>query len=212
MLTELNDHGFTDESNDRKLATIQAAIWEVEALHPWPWLETSVNLTFDGVSSIPSNWATVSANFRASIRVRDLTVGRRLSPIALEAWEDQYASMDDLGSPFLYYFEGLNLHVWPTPDAATVVRLRFIKWSDEITLSSTATAILIPKYFHRGLIVNGALSALYDMEDDSELAARFDSRQGKALAFAQEAMFKRQYDSPDNIVATDPDDWDRYGF
>lgn len=210
MISELNDHGFTDESVTRKVAVLQAAIWEVEGMHPWPWIETSSTLTFDGVSGVPTNWA--SLNFRASIRLRDLAVRRRIRPIALEAWEDTYASEADSGDPLFYYFEGLNLNVWPTPPATTQMRLRHTKWSPEITDTSTASAILVPKYFHRGLIVNGALSALYDMEDDSDLATRFDGRQAKTISLALEALTKRQYDSPDSIVTTDPDDWDNFGF
>jgi hypothetical protein len=206
MIAELNDHGFTDESVTRKVATLQAAIWEVEAMHPWPWIETSTTLTFSGSSAVPTNWS--SLNFRASVRLRDLAVGRRIMPVALEEWEDTYASMPDTGDPALYYFEGNSLNVWPTPPAATTMRLRFIKWSPAIDENTVESAILLPKQFHRGLIVNGALSALYDMEDDSDLAVRFEQRQSKAIALALEALFKRQYDSPDHIVATDPTDWD----
>lgn len=207
MISELNDHGFTDESVTRKVATIQAAIWEVEAMHPWPWVETSTTLTFDGTTGVPTNWGTL--NFRAMVRLRNLTgSGNRVYPIALEEWEDNWASEPDSGTPALYYFEGTNLHVWPTPVAGTTMRARFIKWSPAITETSLETDILIPKQFHRGLVVNGALSALYDMEDDSDLAVRFDQRQGKAIAMALEALFKRQYDSPDHVVATDPTDWD----
>lgn len=208
MISELNDHGFTDESSTRKLAVLQAAIWELEAMHPWPWLETSTTLTFDGTSDVPTNWATVKPNFRASIKLRDLTNSRRIKPITVDAWEDEYAGADNPGSPRLYYFEGMDLHVWPTPAAGTTMRLRFIKWSDEIAANSPESAILIPKQLVRGLVVNGALSALYDMEDDSELAQRFDARQGKAIQGALETLFKRQYDRPDVITATDPEDWD----
>lgn len=211
MISELNDHGFTDESSIRKVATLQAAIWEVEGMHPWPWVETSATLTFDGSSGVPTNWTGL--NFRAMIRLRNLSGnGNRVRPIALEEWEDQYAAMSDSGTPIVYYFEGNNLHVWPTPAAGTTMRARFIQWSPPITDTTLESAILVPKQFHRGLVVNGALSALYDMEDDSDLAVRFDARQAKTIALALEALFKRQYDAPDHIVATDPYDWDDCGY
>jgi len=205
MLSVLNDHGFTDESSIRKVEALQTAIWEVEGLHPWPWLETSANLAFDGTTGVPTNWS--SLNHRATLRVRDLTNNARVRPIALEAWEDQYASLDDSGLPQLYYFEGMNMHVWPTPAVGTVIRCRFMQWSPPIDDTTLESAILVPKYFHKGLVCNGALSALYDMEDDSDLAVRFDTRRDKAVALALEALYKRQYDAPDAIVATDPDDW-----
>jgi hypothetical protein len=132
--------------------------------------------------------------------------------LALEAWEDNYASETDSGDPVFYYFEGMNLHVWPTPPSTTTMRLRHTRWSPEISDTTLESAILVPKYFHKGLILNGALSALYDMEDDSDLATRFDGRRDKAAALALEALTKRQYDSPDSIVTTDPDDWDNFGF
>jgi hypothetical protein len=206
MLDILDDHGFTDEPLEAKVAALQAAIWEIEALHPWPWVETSATLTFDGSAAVPTNWTGL--NFRASVRLRDLLAKRRIAWTSLEEWEDLYASEPDSGDPALYYFEGGNLNVWPTPSAATTMRLRFIKWSPSITESSTESAILLPKQFHRGLIVNGALSMLYDMEDDAELATKFEQRKDKATALALEALFKRQYDSPDHIVVTDPSDWD----
>lgn len=212
MISELDDHGFADTSETRKIAVLQDTIWQLEGIKPWPFLRKTWTLDFDGSSGTPSNWASLTPAFRASIRLKDVSTGRRIMPVREEEWDDQVGSdTDKAGTPMLYYFGDANaLTVWPIPPSGSTARLVGVQWSDEISGSTTESGILIPKYFHRGLIVNGALQRLYAMEDDTELAPVFQSYQQAAMDLATETLFKQQYDRRDHIKVTDPDSWD-YG-
>lgn len=204
MLAELNDHGFSDESTIAKVRALQHSVWDIEGRLAWTFLEGSATLTFDGTNPYPTN---LPDDFRAAVRVQVLDNGNRLRPVRMEELEDlAVGNYVGSGAPQVYYFDGRVLNVWPVPGAGTTAKLRYIKWSSPISDTSAESAFLVPKYFHR-LIVYGALWKLYDMEDDPELSSRFEGHYEAGLKQMQEAMWQRQYDQPDHIVMTDPDDW-----
>lgn len=207
ILDELTDHGFEDTDLDRKVEIIQAVIWDAEGRKAWPFLEKALNLNFDGISSVPSNFP---ADLRAALRLRDLTLNRRIMPLRLDDAEDRMGKNDaESGDPSFYYFEGSQLKVWRVPPSATArMKFRYIRWSDEITAVTVESGILIPKQFHRSVIVNGSLAALYEMEDDPEISSRYDARYEGGLERMEAAVFPQQFDRHDHIHVLDPDDWD----
>lgn len=214
IVSELDDHGFADTGSIRKVGVIQDTIWQIEGLKPWPFLQTTWTLSFDGTNPYPTNWAALTPSFRASVRLKDMSNGRRLGYVREEEFEDYVGTnYTQGGAPQLYYFgDAGQLNVWPVPPAGAALRLKGSRWSDPITSATTESGILIPKYYHRGLIVNGSLQRLYAMEDDTELAPVFQGYQSEALDMATEALFKNQYDRADHIRVTDPDSWgDGYG-
>ena len=212
IISELDDHGFADTSSTRKVAVIQDVIWQIEGIKPWPFLRTTWTLNFDGTNPYPTNWASLSPAFRASIRLKNLATGNRILPVLEEEFEDKVGTnYAQGGNPTLYYFGDANqLNVWPIPPAGSTLKMVGTRWSDPITESTTESGILIPKYFHRGLIVNGALQRLSAMEDDTELAPVFQSYQQAAMDLATETLFTQQYDRRDRVKVIDPDSWD-YG-
>lgn len=208
MISELDDHGFADVSDVRKLAVIQDTIWQIEGIKPWPFLVTTWQLNFDGTNPFPSNWSSLTPPFRASLRMRDMTTGARLGAVRVEEADDRIGTNTiNAADPMFYYFVGTQLNVWPIPPAGRVVQLRGTQWSQPINDGTLESQILIPKYFHRGLIVNGALQRLYAMEDDTELAPVFQSYQSAAMDLATEVLFTQQYDRGDHVRVTDPDSW-----
>jgi hypothetical protein len=211
MISDLDDHGFADVSSTRKVAILQDTIWQIEGIKPWPFLVATWSLTFDGVNAAPSNWATLTPAFRATMRLRDMSNGRKLAPVRGEEADDRMGLQTAQGGdPQIYYFEGSNMKVWPIPPSGRTMNLRGTRWSDPISTSTLENQLLIPKYFHRGLIVNGALQRLYAMEDDTELAPVFQNYQSAAMDLATEVLFKQQYDRMDHVKVTDSDSWD-YG-
>lgn len=207
MFTEFQDHGFNDVSPTRMLSIIQDTVWQIEGLRAWPFLMTTWNLTFDGTNSFPTVWPQ-DPMLRASVRLIDQSTGRRILPVrAEEALSRQGIEGSQVGTPMYYYFIGQQLNVFPIPNATTMT-LYGAQWSDPLTTSSPESAFLIPKQFHRGLIVNGALQRLYAMEDDTELAPLFQSYQSAAMDMAVEALFKQQYDRGDHVRVEDPDSWE----
>lgn len=207
MLSELNDHGFTDTSTTRKLALLQDTIWEIETEEPWPFVEApSVNLNFDGTSDIATN---MPAAFRASLRVKDLVTGRRITPLRLDAFEDQVGiNHAQSGDPIYYYFEGSALKFWPIPPSSTGrLKLRYLRVSAAITDTSAESAFLIPPRHHRAIVL-GALHKLYLMEDDPELAMGYKALYDEKLKRMRQDLWQQQFDRPDSILVVDPDDYD----
>lgn len=202
----LDEHGFSDTDDLVKLQAVQGAIWEIEGLKPWPFLETSVDLNFAGSTGVASN---LPAAFRAALRVKDLTTGARILPVRLDDAEDTIGKdYTEAGDPAFYYFEGGQLKVWPLPAASSGrLRLKYIRWSDVIAADSAESAILIPKYYHEAILY-GALLRLLDSEDDPELSSRYQGHFEARLEQMATTLFQLQFDRTDHIVITDPDDWD----
>lgn len=204
MLTDLGDHGFTDTGTATKVRVLQDTIWEIEGVRPWPFLEASVTLTFSGSSGLASNFP---AAFKTALKLKDVQNNRTLDPTGESDLEDAGFDLTTTGVPRVYYPSGDDLYVWPIPPASTTVRMRYLKSSTAISSSSVAADILLPARHHR-LIVLGALVRLYDMEDDPELAARFEGHYERRLERMVDDLFRKQLDRPDFIRVQDPDAWD----
>lgn len=211
MISALGDHGFADMTTTTKVREIQNAIWQIEATHQWPFLETVLNLNFDGVSPVPTN-LPAAGTWRASLRMKDLSTGRRIVFNRLDDFEDQVgANHTETGTPQLYYFEANQLKLWRVPPSGTgTVKWTYTRVSPKISESTLESAILIPRAHHE-LIVVKALAKLYRMEDDLELAQYFEAGPGGALELQQrmqDDLFRQQLDQPDFIRVIDADDFD----
>lgn len=206
MITDLGDHGFTDTGSLSKVRMLQDTIWEIEGLRPWPFLETSIDLTFDGSSGLATNFPS---DFRSALMLKVVSSGSRLTPMDQTEVEDIAGTQltSRVGAPVYYYPEGEQLKLWPVPSSGATVRMRYLRSSAEISSSSVEADILIPARHHR-VIVLGALVRLYDMEDDPELSSRFQGHFEKRLERMVEDVFRKQYDRSEYIRVNDPDSWD----
>jgi hypothetical protein len=206
LISALNDYGFEDSSTNTKVREIQNAIRDIEKMRPWPFLEASILLTFDGSADSPNNMPVA---WKSTLKVWDITGRRRVRPIRLDDFDELVgADFAQAGAPQVYWNEGNSLNFWPIPPATQSVRLRYLQWSAAITSSSPESAILIPPRHHEAIQL-GALLRLYDMEDDPELAVRFEARYQKLLADMVEDCFRLQFDQPDFVHhITDGDDYE----
>lgn len=205
MISDLGDHGFTDTSTATKVRMLQDAIWEIEGMFPWPFLETSITLTFDGSSPLATNFP---ANFRNALKLKDVQRGVVLDPTTFSDLDDMVGTqLSQVAVPRVYYPEAEKLKLWPVPPASTTVLLRYLRWSDAISSGSAESAILLPPRYHR-VVVIGALVRLYDMEDDPELAMRFQGQLDARIDRIKEDLFRKQYDRPEYVRVLDPDSWD----
>lgn len=204
----LDEYGFADSDAGLKLQAIQGAIWKIEGSKPWPFLEASVDLNFDGSSGTATN---LPADFRAALRLKDLSTGDRITPVRLDDAEDHIGKdYSETGNPAFYYFEGGQLKVWPLPVSGNGrLRLKYVRWSAAVTATSPESDILIPKQYHEAILY-GALLRLLDSEDDPELSVRFQGHFDLHLQQMETTLFQLQFDRPDVIAITDPDDWDFY--
>lgn len=207
IFSDLDDHGFDDTSPERKLAVVNDTYYDVCDREAWRFLEASVDLEFDGTTGVPTNWPL---DFRTLLAIFRTADGTKLQHIRQDDFIAGYASnLTFQGSPLLYYFEGEQLNAYPIPAATDVVRMKYVKQPDELTETTVEADILLPKRYHRGVLVNGALYKLYLMEDDAELATSFKGLYDEAVAKLV-TSWRIQLDRSDYIHHVDPDDVDDF--
>lgn len=204
IIAELDDHGFADTSSTRKVAHINATYWRICGFKPWPFLEKTVALNFDGSSPTPTNMPT---DFKAvqSIWGPDGPIHHE----RIETLRRAYGTdMTTVGQPIYFYFLANTLRFYPVPPAGTgTLQLDYIHRPAALTAVSTEGDIVIPLQYHR-LLVTGTLTKLYRMEDDPDNAA-WAADEFKELfneMFAD--MWQRQFDRPDRVFVTDPEEYD----
>lgn len=204
ILADLDDHGFADTSTTRKLAVLNETYQDMNSREPWRYLEKVALLDFDGSSPTPSD---MPADFVAALGLSNASTGQALSHVRIDLVNRVLASrLTQTGVPSIYYFEGGVLKVWKVPAAGSnVLRMPYIHTPADLVEGGAENTILLPKRFHRGILVNGALYKLYLMEDDPELSAQFERLYEKAIDRARNSLHIVQYDEPD-YVDVDPED------
>lgn len=204
ILRLIDNHGFTDTDQADKVEFINDALWDLCSREPWPFLEKSLALTFDGSSATPTNFPS---DFKSLLSVVDTQYPRRLYPVRIEDFRSQLGnSSTTAGDPVYYYFLARSFFVWPVPPATnTTTVMTYLARQTELTASSVETAILLPKEHHKA-ILDGALARLYFQDDDPELAADRDQSFEKRISTMREEIWKVQYDRADTIEIIDNDD------
>lgn len=199
MLDEIDDHGFTDTDVDRKLAMLNDSMYDAASRDSWPFMEETVTLTFSGSSAVPSN---LPADFERPVSLVRTADKVKLTPVRYEIVDQWGADLTESGQPLYYYLLADQLNVWPVPGASETLRMRYIKTPATLTAGTLSAAIDWPVRHHR-VIVLGALFKLYDMEDDPELAVRFQQQYEQRIQQMAGDVFSRQLDRPD-VIYTDP--------
>lgn len=198
MFEEMNDHGFTDTGVERKLGMLNDALHDAADRERWPHLITSATLTFDGTSDQPTN---LPANFGTIISAVDTTTKQKLEWVRSDTFDGYGLDLTQQGTPQMYYQAGDEFHVWPVPPNGYQLRLRYYRNPTEMAAEDTSDEVDWPAAHHRVLVL-GALFRLYDLEDDPELAVRFQQHYEQRLATMAQRVFARA-DRTD-IIATDP--------
>ncbi len=199
MLEEIDDHGFTDTDSDRKLSMLNDAMYDAASRDSWPFMEETVTLTFSGSSAVPSN---LPADFERPVSLVRTDDRVKLTPVRYEVVDSWNADLTQAGQALYYYLLGDQLNVWPVPGASDTIRMRYIKTPAALTAGTLSAAVDWPLRHHR-VIVLGALFKLYDMEDDPELAVRFQQQFEQRIQQMAGDVFSRQLDRPD-VIYTDP--------
>jgi len=201
-----DDHGFTYVSSTRKVAWINDIVADICSREPWPFLEASLTLTFDGSSATPTNLPT---NLKSVLSVVDPTTGISLMPLRLDEFEKHHQTdSEDIGTAQQYYFDtSRSLKVWQIPAATTTLRMKYLKYHALLTSSSVEADILIPSQ-HHAVIQDGCLWKLHRMEDSMSTASSFKQDYENRLVQMRAEIWARQYDRPDHIQILDSDFYD----
>lgn len=205
----LNDHGFEDTSEERKTEAINDAQWDLASREPWPFLEAQVDLTFDGTSSIPTNAPT---DLGAVLQVVNKTTGAVVAPSRNDDFTKWFIlSATDVADPITFYFVASTMKFHPIPTSGTILRMIYTRVPATLTDTSAESEFLVPARHHRALAYL-ALSNLYLMEDDTELAADFAQKAEARIQSMRPDSWERQLQDPDYIHIVDTDDIDFYGY
>lgn len=206
VITEINNHGFTDTDSTQKMVVINDTLWDLEAVEPWPFLEKTVALNTDGVTPIPSNMPT---DYKQAVYLADTVGGSGIMPERVETVRSRYTTdflTATAPNPILWYMWGGVLRFYPIPPAATGrFYLDYIATQPELTENSLEAAILLPKRHHRAISL-GALYKLYALEDDIQNAEAFQSMYEDKIARMREDLMRKQYQRADQVFLTDMDD------
>lgn len=210
IITELNNHGFTDTADDQKMFILNDTVWEVESTEPWPFLEKSAALNTDGTTASPTNFPS---DFKAVKFLTDTVVGTAVWPERVETVRDRYAlnflTATDT-NPFLYYIWGDTLRFYPIPPEATGrFYMDYIATQPELSADSLEADILMPKRHHR-VYTLGTLYKLYALEDDLQNAQAFQSMYNDKIQMMREDLLRKQYQRSDIVFMTDADDDPEY--
>ena len=208
MLDVFESYGFETDDEltvDRKVEALNETYWDTCDRNDWTFLESSVTLTFDGSSGVPTNDPGNIGQVMTATR----TDGSVIEPWRLDDFQESFASqLTKAGSPLLYYFEGDQFKAYPIPSASDTITVKYISVADELTATSPESDIRVPKRYHRSVLVMGTLSKLAVMQDDTELGQAYERLYEKALAGMVDSVMKQQSQRPDFIHVNDPDNWD----
>lgn len=205
IFSDIDDHGFEDTEDERKLAILNDVYHDVCTREPWPFLElieTESTLTLTG------NVLTASEPIRAVLFLRNR---HELEPMRLDDFMRVYGSrIDRTGPAFAYYFQGGELRLYPEPSSNSDLVLAYIRREPDLAADDAEAAILLPSEFHRSVLVNGCLYKLYALEDDAELAAGFQQYYEAGLQRMRDSIWRRQFQRAE-IVLEDSADSLYYG-
>lgn len=207
MIAEMDDHGFGDTTTIRKVSLLNATVSNLCAIEPWPFLEKTIQLSFDGTSGKASNFP---ADFRAQLTLTDPSTGRTINHERADVLRKRYASQWGLvDSPLYFYKETGIIRAYPLPTSGYKLDSLYLCVHPVLTSGSLETDILLPPRHHR-VLVAGTLYKLYTLEDDPELGQVFKQEYKDNIADMREDLVQQQYDRPDRIWVTDDDDYDMY--
>jgi len=208
IITDIKEHGFTDYTDAQLVSIINDAVWDIDSREQWPYLDTSIDLTFAASSSTASNFP---AQFSKVLSVVNASTGVVLVPEAFDVIRKSYpTALTTTGEPTRYYFIGTQFNVYPVPGAATTLKMAYTQWQTELTAASIETAILLPPRHHR-LIVLKSLENIYLKEDDLQTSNFFSNLFDKRFANMTYDMTMQQFDRPQRIYSVDFDEgWDYY--
>lgn len=196
IISELDDHGFQDDTTARKMVAINDTVADVCSREAWPFMEATAAVT------ISTDTPTLPADFRASLALVIPSQGVVMVPERLDTVTKTYLvnnPNNSTGLPFLYYFIGNTMKVYPAPDVSYTGTLMYVRNHPTLLSTDVEAAILIPVRHHR-VITLGALAKLFAMEDDPDQSMYFAKQYEDRLVMMENDSWKRQYDLPDRVV------------
>ena len=213
MLTDAQDHGFTDIDQAHFLTYLNHAYMMFCTREPWPFLEKLFTGNF--TTNQAQQFSSVT-DIKQVLSVINTTQGYALNPTRPEAIYKSYADqLTTPNAPVLYYTPvnnsaapmGKQVHVFPVPSAADAAQMRYIYIP---ALLTTGTDVpVVPERFHR-ILTFGALWQMYRLEDDPQSGDEYETMFEEGIQMARNDLWDNQYDRPDYVINVMDDYGDEY--
>lgn len=201
-LDTMEDYGFDDIERSTLARLLDDAHKENCLREPWPFLERQETITQAGGDDTVTTTATLGKVLALVNKSDEIA----LTPLRNDAQMRDYVyDLDESGIPTHYYFIGDQLHLWPTPEATTTLRIRFLTEPATLTKDSDDTDIIWPSK-HDSVILYGALSKAYYINDDPQGAAMQQVMEAR-LQIARADLWMKQFDRTDRVVVLDDNDY-----
>ena len=201
IIDELASYGFEDIPDAEKVRIINDVIADVCSREPWPFLQQEVtNATVDAAGKVGN-----IADLGAILFIVDTTTGMKLKWLRWDEFTERFALQLTLaGDPYLYFFKGDDLYVYPI-DTTPTLRIGYVKTPAVVVQADAESAIAIPAR-HHWMIIEGALVKLFAIDDDAENVQVHKLSFDERLQTMRQDMWKQQYDTTDTIKVFE-DDW-----
>jgi len=233
MYDQMDLYGFEDFEDSQKLLLLNEAYLDIVTREPWPFLEKIVQfvapsgttqITVDGglfrvktADSGLDNSLTDGQNnpqgfphskyyLNSVLSFVDQTNDLIMTPERNDVVEKNYRWINDTNTPYIYYFVGDDLFVYPEVNGNTTYRLYFLQTPVNTTEDLDTAGFLIPSR-HHSIIVYGALVKAFLVNDDPQ-ASLFQNMFETRYQQMRNDVWVNQYDRTDRIhVVTDGVDW-----
>lgn len=143
-------------------------------------METTQSYTLTADDSDITTGAGLPSNFVQPVSLTNtyLSNEKRIVPITVSQLDLNYPDPTDTtahptGAPSFWYVYGNTIRVYPTPDAAYTVNLRYLR--EPTTLSADADVPEIPSEFEE-ILVYGPLYRIWEEKDRLDKAAIFENK------------------------------------
>ena len=199
IMDAMTDHGFSDTTTNRKIELINDAYQDICSREAWPFLEKQVSVnTSAGTAALAQ-----PADMSDAISIVIDSTSDILVPMRLDDLTKRFSgSLTQQGKPAYYYFIAGQITLYPIPNTVYALTLSYV--SSPTKLANTTDVPLLPDRHARAILL-GAVASAYDMEDDTDLAMKFDAKFEKRIATMKYDLMSRQFDRPDTV-------YDMYGF
>ena len=202
LLDTMEDYGFDDVSRSTLARLVDDAHKELCLREPWPFLERQQTIT----QAANDNSVTTSSTLGKVLAFVNKTDNTILEPLRTDSqMKDFVYDLDMTGTPTNYYFVGDQLYVWPTPDAAKQLRIRYLTEPTTLTSSSDDSEFLWPAK-HDSVLLYAALSKAYFINDDPQ-GATLQQVMDTRFQIARNDLWMKQFDRPDRVVVLDDNDY-----
>lgn len=157
-------------------------------------LVTSTTTTVAGqvAYALPSDFARLRALTRTD-------TGTPMDPVSIEFFDGLLYSPQATGAPRMYTFDGSGLNLYPTPDGAYNLQLRYYRDPPDMALDGDTPSIP-PAY--QDILISYAVMKAYRAEDDVQMAQFYLGEFNRGLAeLASDRQFEID-DSPRQVPGT----------